>query len=302
MGGNLASNKGTIKPSAELSPQALDLLRRYEQHLSLQRKRSARTVESYVAVATRLMAFCKKRGVDRNSLRAFVRESATRLAPSSQALASSALKNFLGWAEDQSSLVQKGLAHDVSRPRLARKLVRVLEEDDLPLLLKVVHESSSDEQLLFELLYGSGLRISEALTAQCENVEWATGFLKILGKGQKERRVPLTPRALELLTSKKNQASLWPARTSARALRRWVETWGKKAALSEQTGRLHPHKLRHSIATHLLRRGARLPQIQKLLGHRSLSTTERYTHLKLEDLLRAYDKSFPRLKGSKNEK
>ena len=171
--------------------------------------------------------------------------------------------------------------------------MRIFNEDDLSLLVKVIEKRSLEEQLLFELLYGSGLRLSETLNIKKSQL--MNKGLKVKGKGDKERLLPLTAKAKTILCEldSENQGP-WGPRTSLRKLREWSYSWGEESGLEEHYGKLNPHKLRHSIATHLLRRGAKLPQIQKLLGHRNLATTERYTHLSTSDLVRIYDQALPK--------
>lgn len=274
------------------------IVKDYAEYLRLQQKRSANTVLAYTEIAGRLLQFSGtapslRKVLDAETLSAFFRQSSRQLSASSQALWVSACRNFLRWLAEKGE-IEAGLESTLYRPKLARKLTTVFDEEDLPLLLKCLEERPFEERLLFELLYGSGLRISEALQLQYSQIDLAQGTFWVLGKGNKKRFLPLSPGAQELLaTPKIKQGSIWSRAYSPRALRHWVEAWGKRAALADKAGRLHPHKLRHSIATHLLRRGARLPQIQKLLGHSQLSTTERYTHLSVEDLMRVYDLSFP---------
>lgn len=269
----------------------------FARHLALQRRSSPRTVQAYRDIVSRLLQNAGGvNGLGPDSLRAFLREARPRLAAASQAQWASALRTFLIWAAREGH-VKAGLEREVSRPRVPRPLVEAVDEEDLPLLLQTLAKRPAEEQLLFELLYGSGLRLSEALELQFKNIDLRAGTAEILGKGRRRRRVPLSPRAREILSAAQGSGSVWPRKISLRGLRRWVENWGRVSLLGKDgEGRLYPHKLRHSIASHLLRRGARLPQIQKLLGHSRLSTTERYTHLNPEDLLRAYDKAFPKLK------
>ena len=182
--------------------------------------------------------------------------------------------------------------------------MRIFDEDDLPLLLQHIQNRPAEEQLLFELLYGSGLRFSEAFNLCEKDVDLRQSQISVLGKGMKRRLVPLTPGARKLLHKKRisPDKSLWPESTKEAQLRRWVRNWGVATGFDEKYGGLYPHKLRHSIATHLVRRGAQLPQIQKLLGHSELSTTEKYTHLNIQDLVKVYDDCFPDLVKSSIER
>ncbi len=265
--------------------------------LRLKHRRSPRTLESYAAVLKRFHDFLGEQTLTPASLQDFIQDSSSQLAPSSLAQWTSALKNFFTWAEKQKQFGPE-FKKIIQRPRLTKKLTQIVEEEDLHLLKQMIETRPQEEQLFFELIYGSGLRLSEAYTFEFSKADLSTPKLQVLGKGNKYRQVPLTSKAVSLLkTIGKNP---WIGRTTVRSLRRWVENWGKLCALEENCGPLHPHKLRHSIASHLLKRGAKLPQIQKLLGHERLGTTERYTHLNVDDLVRVYDESFPKVLTKKS--
>jgi len=289
----------TVRVSIDFMGKSLTpppgLVEDFAAYLTHQRRRSPRTVAAYGDILRRYFEFSDVLLPEADSLRAFLREAAQGLSPSSQAQWASALKTFLAWGA-RAGHWSPGLEKHLSRPKVPKRLIKVVEEEDLPLLLATIDKRPPLERLLFELLYGSGLRISEALNLRRKGINLRSASAEILGKGQRLRKVPLTGRACKVLAALPSGEEIWPPGTNVRGLRRWVETWGKLSLLSEETGRLHPHKLRHSLASHLLRRGAKLPQIQKLLGHRRLGTTERYTHLNPEDLINAYDKAFPKLK------
>lgn len=261
-------------------------MREFGEWLRLQQRKSPRTCSAYVDVAQRFWENAEGR-IEAESLHTFMRDLSKTLAPASQAQSASALSCFIKWLAEQ-NLADARLTKHIERPRVSKSLVKVMDEEDLPLLLRTLETRPLHEQLLFELLYGSGLRISEAWTVNLQKLNIQNAELQVTGKGRKTRKVPLTARALEIMSHP--PSPLWGPAKSVRTLRRWVESWGID---------LHPHKLRHSLATHLLRRGAKLPQIQKLLGHSSLSTTERYTHVSIEDLVRVYDQAFPKSSNSK---
>jgi integrase/recombinase XerC len=179
--------------------------------------------------------------------------------------------------------------------------MKIVDEDCLLAVRSaLIEKNDARQQLLFELLYGSGLRISEAHDLKWAELRSAEQSLEVLGKGRKRRVVPLTPEAFRLfaaLRSTASKTSAGPFPEDVRTLRRWVERWG--TLIPENELKLHPHRLRHSLASHLLQRGSKLPEIQRLLGHTRLSTTERYTHLDLNDLIRVYESSFEQKRGAK---
>lgn len=221
-----------------------------------------------------------------------------------RARALSSIKNFLHWMDKQ------GIAHNaaiqiVRSPKLPHKLPRPLEEtqtfrllDDMP----TDNWVAMRDRALFTLLYGAGLRINEALSLNLEHLP-RDGFLRVIGKGNKERQVPILkeiqpalkeyrdacpfpeePNRPLFMGMKGKRLNQGVAQKSMRDLR-------KQLNLPETAT---PHALRHSFATHLLRNGANLREIQELLGHVSLSTTQRYTEVNFEDLKNIYKKSHPR--------
>jgi len=158
------------------------------------------------------------------------------------------------------------------------------------------------DRALFTLLYGSGLRINEALSLNIEDLP-REGFIRVIGKGDKERQVPILEQ-IELRLTEYRAACPYPE-TPKRALflgakggrlnqgvvQKSMRDLRKQLSLPETAT---PHALRHSFATHLLQNGANLREIQELLGHASLSTTQRYTDVNFEDLRAVYDKAHPR--------
>lgn len=236
------------------------------------------------------------------------RQTMNGRANASRARTLSGLKNFLGWMDKQ------GLAHNaaiktVRTPKLPRKLPRPLHESQAFNILN--DEGDGDwvslrDRALFTLLYGCGLRIDEALSLDLQHLP-RDGFLRVMGKGRKERQVPVLPqieKALDdyraacpygedgsrpLFIGEKNGKRLnqGVAQKAMRDLRR-------KLGLPETAT---PHALRHSFATHLLQNGANLREIQELLGHASLSTTQRYTDINAEEMLAIYKKAHPRAQG-----
>ncbi|NCN26627.1 tyrosine-type recombinase/integrase [bacterium] len=267
----------------------------FAQDLSSFEQRASKTVENYVHVLNSLMRFAGESQIDQTLLKKFIQNSSKKNSKATQALWVSALRNFFRWARRKDFLTTKTLESCLHSPKQSKKLLRVIDEEDLFILDKYLDNCSPEEQLLFELLYSSALRFSEAIKIDRSQVSFPQSSLRIVGKGEKMRVVPATKRALPLLNELlPKEGVLWRSTDEAR-LRALIAKWGQETGIQEKVGRLHPHKLRHSIATHLVRRGAPLPQIQKLLGHSELATTQRYTHLDFQDLLRVYDRSFPEI-------
>ena len=191
----------------------------------------------------------------------------------------------------------------LSTIRQEKKLPEVLGLEEVEQLLETPNLSTplgKRDKAILELLYASGLRVSELVGINLIDFSWETLSLKIRGKGQKERIVPFGKQALEAL---QNYLEIRPrddgafflnrlgTRLTTRSVARLVDKYILKCG---KLGNISPHTLRHSFATHLLAAGANLRDIQELLGHESLSTTQKYTQVSVEKLMEAYDKSHPK--------
>ncbi|MDQ7093357.1 tyrosine recombinase XerC [Desulfosporosinus sp. PR] len=197
----------------------------------------------------------------------------------------------------------------IASPKVGRKLPHFLYLDQVEGLLKAsdcTQLLGARDQVIMELLYGSGLRVSELVGLNRESLDLDSGLLRVLGKGNKERVVPLTDyarRAIESylkMRSDDKEALLLNyqgTRLSDRSVRRILDKLVTKVSLEQH---VHPHMLRHSFATHLLDGGADLRSVQELLGHQKLSSTQIYTHLTRERLKNVYAKAHPRAKGAEN--
>ncbi len=205
-------------------------------------------------------------------------------------------------------------AEDVRAPKLPKHLPQVLTKDDAGALMEFppgdAREGLRDRAIL-ETLYSTGARVSELVGMNCEDLIRSEGLVRVRGKGRKERVIPLSSLAIEAIDAYHAQApaaavSASSARRSpdpvavfrnhrggrltTRSIARIVAKYSKQLT----GGAIHPHTLRHSFATHLLDEGADLRAIQEMLGHVSLSTTQKYTHLATDQLLALYDRTHPR--------
>lgn len=215
-------------------------------------------------------------------------------------------------------LIKKGLLEDnpakqLKFPRKEKTLFNVFNIDDIFLLLSKPDRKTPAglrDALILELLYATGLRVSELTSLNVSDIDFAGKRLRIIGKGNKERIIPLSDYHIDLISTyikkrgelcKKghkidgNQLLInkYGSRLTDRSVRRILE---KYLTLSGLPILYSPHSLRHTFATHLLENGADLRSIQELLGHSSLSTTEKYIHLNLVKLLETYDKTHPKAK------
>lgn len=222
----------------------------------------------------------------------------------------SALRSFFSYLYSE-GLIKINPARVVSSVKLNRRLPKFLTVDDSFRLVEAPSEEKfivQRDRAILELLYGSGIRVSELCGLNLEDVDLREGLVKVRGKGNKERIVPIgkhTKEALkkylairQILRIKRNIKTEDTAlfinnrgqRLSTRQVRRVVDKYAKAIGIPEKIG---PHTLRHSFASHLLMEGADLRVIQELLGHASLSTTQIYTHVDLKHLIEVYDKAHP---------
>lgn len=196
-------------------------------------------------------------------------------------------------------------------PRVGRTLPKCLAEEEVARLLEQAAQAGTPESCrdatILELLYATGLRVSELVSLNVPDIDFQESYLRCWGKGSKERIAYLYPKAVTelqsyietarvtLLGSRKNETALFVNHRGERLTRQWVwnilKTCSKKAGIDQD---ITPHTLRHSFATHLLQNGASLRHVQELLGHSSISTTQVYTHLTNHHLRQEYEKSHPR--------
>ena len=284
-------------------------------HLRTERRLSPNTVESYGFDMRRFVSFLSSGGIgpagfSRAHFLSFLsslREEG--LSARSVARHVSTVRSFFRY------LVREGIlpANPVSEaraPKTGRPLPRFLTPSEVELLLaapdRVTPEGMRDRAML-ELLYASGLRASELVTLGMENVDGNAGFLRVIGKGGKERIVPVAPPALETLEEyianwrprflKKKRAggALFLSRQGRPVTRQtlWnrIGRWARAAGIRDS---ISPHTLRHSFAGHLLAGGADLRAVQAMLGHADIATTQIYTHVTAERLREIHRKHHPR--------
>lgn len=207
-------------------------------------------------------------------------------------------------------LIKSNPARLVSAPKMPKPLPKFLTVDDVFSLIEKpegIGYSPARDRAILELLYSSGLRVSELSGLNTDDLNIREGLVKAKGKGKKERLVPMGRKAIDAMKAyliervllKKKDKALFLNRSGTRltdrGVRRIVVKYARAILLD---GRIGPHTLRHTFATHLLQGGADLRVIQELLGHSSLSTTQKYTHLDITHLMDVYDKAHPLAKDS----
>ncbi|HEV2722756.1 MAG TPA: tyrosine recombinase XerC [Thermoanaerobaculia bacterium] len=245
------------------------------------------------------------RRVDHLTVRAYLAHLARRkLSRASTARHLSALRSFFKYLMRE-AVVDANPARTVATPKREKHLPSVMQPSDVALLLEQPDLSTPlgiRDRAFLELLYASGLRIAELVGIDIDDVELRARLVKVRGKGSKERIVPFGSKAEEALRAwlaareaPPEEAALFTnyrgQRITQRSVRRLFDGYVRAAAL--RAG-ISPHTMRHSFATHLLNAGADLRTIQELLGHASLSTTQKYTHLNDWELMKVYRKAHPR--------
>jgi integrase/recombinase XerC len=245
------------------------------------------------------------RRIDHLAVRAYLAHLARRkLSRSSIARHLSAMRSWFKYLMRE-AVVDANPARTVATPKREKHLPSVLQPSDVALLLEQPDTSTplgARDRAFLELLYASGLRIAELVGIDIDDVELRARLVKVRGKGAKERIVPFGSKAEEALRAWLSVREAPPEeeamfvnyrgeRITQRSVRRLFDGYVRDAAL--RAG-ISPHTMRHSFATHLLNAGADLRAIQELLGHASLSTTQKYTHLNDWELMKVYRKAHPR--------
>ncbi|MCL2469683.1 MAG: tyrosine recombinase XerC [Alphaproteobacteria bacterium] len=306
-----------------LSDDLQDALLAYRSWLIGQKRASAHTAAAYNSDLLHFLSFiAQHRGgpvrlghmadLGLGDFRAWLAQRAQQSTAATRARALAAVRSFFRWL-DKTGRLHNGAIELVRAPKLARRLPRPLSQDDAAELIKTAQEIPAKDWIglrdraLFTLLYGAGLRISEALALRHEDLA-QKDRLVITGKGQKQRVVPLIP-LIEVMLTNYIEACPFPSSPSRPV---FIGTRGavlNPAVAQRQMRALRrlldlpdsatPHALRHSFATHLLASGADLRSLQELLGHSSLSTTQLYTKIESHQLDETYQAAHPRARMRK---
>ena len=294
------------------------LIDRFLDHLKFERRVSDHTVSAYRIDLLRLQEFAVQRKI----------QNIARLAPPQARLFAAGLRHLnlssrsiartLSAARSfYKFLIREGEGktnpfEGISTPRGERKLPRTLNIEQAAQLVMITPDSDLTfrDRAILELLYSSGLRLSEIERSNVCDVDLADRTMTILGKGGKTRIVPVGRHAItaikswlqrrQALVSNIEEKALFVSRSGnrlgARGIQKRVEYWAKRQGLDRS---VHPHMLRHSFASHLLESSSDLRAVQELLGHSDISTTQVYTHLDFQHLAKVYDKAHPRARRRK---
>jgi integrase/recombinase XerC len=298
-----------------MTPSSSDL-DRFQAYLEHSRRASPHTVRSYLSDVAQFEAWLSERhlelrGVTHATLRSYLAAMAVDRKETSRGRKLASIKAFYRFLVREKELASSPAAL-VRSPKLPKTLPKVLPVDEVFALLDVPSRTSVlglRDRALLEVLYGSGVRVSELCGLSLTSLDLKARVVRVLGKGRKERLCPINEQAVEALAAylaRRQELLARPgkdaapealflnyrggrlrARSVARHLNRYVQLCALRRNVS-------PHALRHSFATHLLGSGMDVRSIQELLGHASLSTTQRYTAVSWDLLQQAYDKAHPR--------
>ncbi len=293
------------------------LLEKFQSWLLVERGYSPLTVQSYCSDVSELYTFSEqKSGLDplqTETLRAFIGSLHGKNSAASVARKLSALRTFFRYLLIENR-IKKNPLQGIANPKLVRYIPSFLTVDEVFCLLDAPDGRDSfahRDQAVMELLYATGMRVSELVFCNLGDLDFDTGMVKVTGKGRKERIVPFGTAAAEALHRyfpqreslivnrierghQPEKEALFlnsrGTRLTTRSVERLISMYGQRAGIQVT---VTPHALRHSFATHLLEMGADLRTVQELLGHVSLSTTQKYTHVNMEHLTRVYDQAHP---------
>lgn len=291
-------------------------LQSYLDYLRIERQVSPHTLANYQRQLEATSALLAEQGIQQwqqitPSVVRFVLAQSKKngLQEKSLALRLSALRQFLSYLVQQGKL-KVNPATGISAPKQSKHLPKNIDGDQVQQLLANDSKEPIDirDRAILELMYSSGLRLSELQGLNLNSINTRTREVRVLGKGNKERIVPFGRYASHALQQWLKVRSLFNPkddalfvsqlgnRISHRSIQKRLETWGIRQGLNSH---LNPHKLRHSFATHMLEASSDLRAVQELLGHSNLATTQIYTHLNFQHLADVYDQAHPRAKRKK---
>lgn len=290
----------------------------FSQHLSSERQLSAYTVRNYLfelrRVEDMLAESTQLIEVSRDQLQSVMATLHRKgLSPRSLSLCLSALKQFFDFLLREGA-VTVNPAQTLSAPKQNKPLPKNMDVDAVSHLLSIEGDDplSLRDKAIMELFYSSGLRLAELASLDCVDIKFDQSEVKVMGKGSKQRVVPIGQVALTALKTWLNCRDQLPCveagdalfvssqgkRLSHRSIQARMAKWGQEQAMAVK---VHPHKLRHSFATHMLESSQDLRAVQELLGHANLSTTQIYTSLDFQHLAKVYDNAHPRAKKDRGK-
>lgn len=291
------------------------ILKDFINYLSVEKGLADNTLDSYQRDLKKYLQFLKKQGINnfnntsRKIISQFLLEQKEKgLAPSTLTRNLASIRSFYNFLLKE-QLIQDNPAAELESPKSEKKLPRVLSFKDMELLLEQPETGEiigMRDKAMLELLYATGIRVSELVSLSVNDINIKMGFLRCDGKGSKERMIPLGSMAIKSLQDylqharnkllkQKDEKALFINQHGKRLTRQgfWkiLKKYALKAGISTE---ITPHTLRHSFATHLLENGADLRSVQEMLGHADISTTQIYTQITRRKIKEIYDQTHPR--------
>ncbi|WP_277053786.1 tyrosine recombinase XerC [Pseudoalteromonas marina] len=302
---------------SELSDNWRTPITLFSDYLKFEKQYSAHTVNQYVSQLSFAALYFNKLcddwfGVQAEHIRRYsMALRAKQLSGRTISLKLSCIRSLYKFLKAK-NIAQQSHYHNpatgIKGPKFAKPLPKNLDVDQMARLLEIPDDDplAIRDKAMMELMYSSGLRISELVGANMQDINAKSGEILVRGKGNKERLIPVGTKALDALKkwltvrpqfAKPDESGVFLSsqknRISIRQVRLRMQEWGIKQGISSQ---VHPHKLRHSFASHILESSGDLRAVQELLGHSSLSATQVYTHLDFQHLAKVYDNTHPRAK------
>jgi integrase/recombinase XerC len=297
-----------------MDESSLAWLPKFFQHLAVERRMSSHTDASYRSDLKRFVAHCDRNNVtdwqkvDSQLIRSFAAaEHHKGAAARTIQRRLSAIRSFYNYLlREEKSPVKSNPAVEVRAPKAKKRLPATIDADLMSRLLsfRTDEEISVRDKAMMELFYSSGLRLSELVELDIDGIDLTDRVVTVIGKGEKERKVPVGRFAVEAITrwlqerpklaSVGNRAlfvGMRGERINPRSVQKQVAHWARRQGLSVH---VHPHMFRHSFASHLLESSHDVRAVQELLGHANLATTQIYTHLDFQHLAKIYDAAHPR--------
>ena len=293
-----------------------NVLKDYKDYLRIERGLSPNTISSYASDMEKLMGFLDENHIEENPLQitketvqAFIYDVAKRMNPRSQARIISGLKGFFNY------LIFEGYRSDnpielIEAPKIGRKLPDTLSTEEINQLIGAIdlsHQQGERNRAILETLYGCGLRVSELIALKLSDLFFEEDFIKVTGKGNKQRFVPISEINKKFINIYRYEVRVHQSIQKEFSDYLFLNRRGKKLTramiftiikdLAEKIGlqkNISPHTFRHSFATHLLENGADLRAIQQMLGHESITTTEVYMHVNRQHLSDVLHQFHPR--------
>jgi integrase/recombinase XerD len=291
-------------------------IKEYQMYLKIERGLSKNTIDSYTKDLEKLCLFLKENNVssspiaiDADLVKQFIYEVAKKLNPRSQARIISGLRSFFDYLVFE-AYRNTNPTDLLETPKTGTKLPDTLSQNEIDALIDAIdlcHPQGERNRTIFETIYSCGLRVSEAITLKISDLFFEEGFIRVLGKGNKERYVPIHESAQKyikmylkairnhILPQKGFEDTLFLNRRGKGLSRQMIFMILKDLAVKiDLKKKISPHTLRHSFATHLLQNGADLRAIQQMLGHESITTTEVYVHVDKSFLKQVVETFHPR--------